>query len=279
MQRVKIRISAVALLLGAIAVLPSVASSATLEERVSRIENKLSSNALGDLFLQIQDLRNEVQRLQGKIDVQNNEIEGLKKRQREIYLDIDRRLQAIENRFAAPANTDAVQPNIPASPPSTTEPAVSAGSDTGPASAAAPAKPPAEPATVDPLVEQSAYRAALNMLKEGRYATAMAQFRAFLSKYPGSEYADNSHYWLGEASYVTQDYKQALLDFRKVVDNYPNSAKYPDALLKIGYCLFELKDQQGAIKALNEVRTRFPASTAARLAEQRLQKMKIQQNN
>lgn len=270
-----VRISAIALISGAIAVLPSVTLSATLEERVARIENKLSSNALGDLFLQIQELRDEVQRLRGQIDVQNNEIEGLKKRQREIYLDIDRRLQAIEQRFTSSPLPVAPSPTPPAAPAITTTPSATTGQAPAPATGTTATQQP----EVDPLVEQSVYRAALNMLKEGRYATAMTQFRAFLSKYPNSEYADNSLYWLGEASYVTQDYKQALIDFRKVTENYPNSSKYPDALLKIGYCLIELKDQEGAIKALNEVRSRFPASTAARLAEQRLQKLKIQQTN
>jgi len=271
MQYSGLPLSAIALL-SVIAVFPSSVLSATLEERVQRIENKISSGALTDMFLQLEELRNEMQRLRGDIEVQTNAIEGIKKRQREIYLDIDRRLQALENRSGVP---DTSVSDIPAD---TTVPSTSL--TTPPADVKSPSTDVTDqqPPAGDPLVEQSLYRAALNMLKEGRYATAITQFRAFINKYPQSEYADNSLYWLGEASYVTQDYKQALQDFQRLTESFPNSPKYPDALLKTGYCQFELKDLTAAEQTLQQVLTRFPQSSAARLAKQRLQKLKLQKN-
>jgi TolA-binding protein len=64
-----------------------------------------------------------------------------------------------------------------------------------------------------------------------------------------------------------------LRDFRTVVEKYPDSRKIPDALLKIGYCNYELKNFPEARSALDQVVKQYADTTAARLASQRLAKM------
>jgi TolA-binding protein len=58
---------------------------------------------------------------------------------------------------------------------------------------------------------------------------------------------------------------------------YPDSAKLPDALLKIGFCNFELQQWDQARAALQRVAREFPDTTAARLATQRLERMTQEQ--
>jgi TolA-binding protein len=72
---------------------------------------------------------------------------------------------------------------------------------------------------------------------------------------------------------VTQDYKTALKEFQVVLDRFPQSRKLPDALLKIGFCNYELQQWSGARDALSTVASRYPETTAARLANQRLERM------
>jgi TolA-binding protein len=72
---------------------------------------------------------------------------------------------------------------------------------------------------------------------------------------------------------VTKQYPDALRDFRTVIEKYPESRKIPDALLKIGYCNYELKNWTEARSALSQVVQRFGDTTAARLASQRLAKL------
>ena len=72
---------------------------------------------------------------------------------------------------------------------------------------------------------------------------------------------------------MTRQYGDALKAFRTVVDKYPASRKLPDALLKIGYCNYELKNFSEARTALNQVVQQYADTTAARLASQRLSKM------
>jgi tol-pal system protein YbgF len=136
----------------------------------------------------------------------------------------------------------------------------------------APAPPPAPP--LNPAEERKDYDSALEILKEGRYSEASTAFRHFLSKYPGSGYADNAQYWLGEVFYVTREFQAALGEFDKVVTQYPDSSKVADARLKMGYIHYELKDWNKARDLLNQVVQGYPGSTSARLAQERLDRMR-----
>ena len=118
------------------------------------------------------------------------------------------------------------------------------------------------------------YQAAFELLKEQRYEPAASAFAQFLVTFPDSELADNALYWLAESHYVTQNFEQALSDFGVVINTFPNSRKVPDALLKVGYCNYELQRWDVALAALSRVQAEYPETTAARLAGQRLQRMK-----
>ena len=73
----------------------------TVSERLERIENALSNQSLLEMVQQVQSLEVEINRLRGEVEVQNHAIEQLKKRQRDLYTDIDRRIQRLENPVAA----------------------------------------------------------------------------------------------------------------------------------------------------------------------------------
>ena len=72
---------------------------------------------------------------------------------------------------------------------------------------------------------------------------------------------------------MQRQFAEALPHFQKVIDDYPQSMKLPDALLKVGYCNYELRQWDAARTALEQVSRQFPDTTAARLATQRLERM------
>jgi len=74
----------------------SAVSKGELETRIKQLERKLDSRSLVDLLEQVSNLQSEVQQLRGDIEVQTHNLEGLQKRQRDLYLDIDRRLHRLE---------------------------------------------------------------------------------------------------------------------------------------------------------------------------------------
>jgi len=248
----------------------SAVSKDELEVRVQKLERRLDSRSLVSLMEQVSALQREVQQLRGDIEVQTHSMESLQKRQRDLYLDIDRRLHRLEAggvqgqvsgvpgrpAAVAPAGRDGAVP-----PPLTPTQSPTVGS-------AAPA------AGLNPAQERKDYDRALEQLKEGRYTEASSAFQAFLGKYPGSSYADNAQYWLGEVYYVTREFQPALSEFGKVVDSYPDSTKIADAKLKIGYIQYELKDWTKARQMLNQVVQAYPGTTTARLAQERLDRMK-----
>lgn len=237
----------------------SAASKAELETRLEQLERKLDSRSLMDMLNQISSLQGEVQQLRGDIEVQNHTLENLQKRQRDLYLDIDRRLHRLE--------AGGVESQAPAAG------AAPAIADTAaPAAAAVAPSTPTAPA-LNPADQRKAYDQALELLKEGRYNDATAAFQGFLKQYPDSSYADNAQYWLGEVYYVTRQFQPALTEFGKVLSVYSGSAKAADAKLKMGYIQYELKDWAKARESLNDVVKAYPGSTSARLAQERLDRM------
>ena len=114
---------------------------------------------------------------------------------------------------------------------------------------------------------------AFELLRDGRYMESATAFDQFLTVFPSSPLADNAQYWLAETYYVQRQFTTALPAFLEVVETYPQSSKLPDALLKIGFCNYELQQWEEAQNALQRVAREFPATTAARLATQRLERM------
>ena len=240
-------------------------------------------NVTADLVLQVQELQDEVRSLRGQLEEQNREIENLKRRQRDQYLDLDQRISDLRNGqpMAAPAAGAAAAGQGPAPGPAasaagdvpevraplTTESAVTAiGEPLAQSQAAA----------SSPDDEKAAYDQAFQALKDLRYADAAEEFQAFLTRYPGSDYADNAQYWLGESYYVTRNYDLALKSFQDLLDHFPDSPKAPDALLKIGYTHYELEQWDSARAALTQVQEQYPNTTLARLAESRLRSMRLE---
>ena len=268
-----------------------------LEQRIVRLERMVDNRALLEMLTRIEDMQADVQMMRGELEMQRHEFEGIKQRQRDLYLDIDRRMLQLEKSASSapipqPAPAAGFAPQAPrannAMQPTQTAPAASTTASAPftsmpPVASAAPVvgggsgRPPAAPAAaIDPLQEQSAYQQALNILREGRYDEAVVAFQSFLSRFPGSQYSGNAQYWIGEANYVSHRYPLAVEEFQKVIGSYPDSSKVPDAMLKIGYTFYELKSWDQARQTLGTLVERFPKTTAAQLADNRLHRMKLE---
>lgn len=251
----------------------------SLESRVVRLERLLENQTLIDLASRLNQLQNEVQSMRGELEEQAHTIETLQKRQRDIYLDVDKRLSKLEEAKGASAPQQSMgafvpAPNTPVSsvPPNAAIPgsAVQSSSSSPTGSATMSTSTNAAGISKD---ERLAYERAFNFLKDGRYDLSVTAFRTFVKSYPNGAYTDNAQYWLGEANYVQRHFKEALAEFGKVVNNFPASPKRADALLKMGYTYQELGDLDNAKMSLNNVVQNYPNSTAAGLAKKRLQSL------
>ena len=242
-----------------------------LQDRVTALETQLKSQGLAELFSQVEQLKSDVARLRGQIEVLTYEQEQQQKRQRDLYVDLDSRLRKLEG---GPGNGPAAAEG--GVPPVAGGPGV-----TGPA-AAAPVNPPptnlaatgaaagARTGTLDTAAEQKASDAALDQFKAGRYGPAIAGFGAFVKGYPKSPLAPSAQYWIGNAQFAQRDFKGAIASQRQLIAAYPDNAKVPDAMLNIATAQFELGDAAGSRKTLQELIAKHPQSDAAAKAKARL---------
>ncbi len=273
---------AVALMLVSTIVVADKATDAkvnALDARMQRIERVVDNQALLNMAQRIEALQREVQELRGENERLVHEINTLKIRQREQYLDIDRRLQSstsVPGTASIPAssgvsvtNTEGMQSqDVTQSPPTSLPPSATSTSSQIETTTSG-----TTVATVASSDAAQDYKNAFTLLKQGKYDDSIVAFGSFLQTHPDSKYAANAQYWLAEANYVSKRYPQALSEFSKVVNKYPASSKVADARLKLGFTHYELGQYEEARVELTRLRAQFPNSTVASLAQQRLERM------
>ena len=115
------------------------------------------------------------------------------------------------------------------------------------------------------------YQLAFELLKDENYETARVSFIKFIRLHPDSDFIDDAKYWLGETYYAQRLFTQALKEFEEVLTEFPNSGKIPEALLKKGFCYFELDKVEKSKQLLKSVVSQYPDSSVSRLAAQKLE--------
>ena len=178
----------------------------------------VSSADSRSLALRVQQLEEEIRRLNGLVEEQASLLMRLQDQSLERYVEIDRRLAAIGT----------LDPS-----------AVVEGDEEVDSSAQLDSVPSAEvPVAVAEAQpgEREAYQSAYGLVRERQFEGAVDEFNTFLASYPFGKFAPNAHYWLGELYLVIEpaDPESARQNFQLLLDQYPNDRKVPDALYKLG---------------------------------------------
>ena len=221
-------------------------------------------SAQGELFNQLQQMQQQIERQQGAIEVLQNDVARMKQESLERYQDLDRRIGT----GVAPAAT----PENSSTGGDLNAPGAAAGAAAGAGAAAAQA-PAAGSEPADPAKEKLYYDAAFDLIKAKDFDKASQAFAAFLRKYPNSQYAGNAQYWLGEVNLAKGDLQGAGQAFAKVSQLYPKHAKVPDSLYKLADVERRLGHPDKVKGILQQVVSQFPGTSAAQLAQRDLQKM------
>lgn len=203
----------------------------TLQRDVNaRLDAKTDKSGTLDLATQNEQLRQEIARLRGQIEVLTNELANTQQRQKDFYVDLDGRLRKLEpQKMTIDGNEVNVEPG-----------------------------------------EQAQYDSAVALLKAADYRGAAAAFNDFLRRYPRSGFAPSAQYLLGTAYYAQRDYQNAINAQQSVINNYPDNSRAADAMLNIASSQAELKDRAAARKTLETLIGRYPESGAAKTAKDRL---------
>lgn len=200
----------------------------------AKLDTKADKSSALDLSNQNEQLRAEVAKLRGQIEVLTNDLANTQRRQQDFYVDLDNRLRKMEPKRVTVDGKEA---------------------------------------TVE-VNEQRAYDAAMSLFKAADYKNASAAFSSFTANYSQSVFAGSAQYWLGNSYYAQRDCKNTILSLQTLVKNYAEHPKTPDAMLNIAACQLELKDKPASKKTLEAVMKQFPDTEAAQAAKSRLSSVK-----
>lgn len=209
-----------------------------LDARIVQIED--ASRAQLQLNTQIEQLKDEIAKLRGQIELLGNDIDQAQRRQKDFYIDLDTRLRKIESNATATTSTTA--------PESTTS----------------------APVATDLAKESRDYDSAVSLLRSAKYADSASAFKAFIKNYPQSKSQASAHFWVASSYFQLRDMNTAQEYYTKVITNWPTDPLAPDALLGVANCQQAKNDTKGARTTLEGILAKYPTSEAAKTARARL---------
>ncbi len=121
------------------------------------------------------------------------------------------------------------------------------------------------------ISEQVDYERALEAFESGDYTSAVNQFQAFATNYPGGPLTSDAHFWRGEALAAQELWSKAARAFLESFSSGPEADIAPRALFRLGVSLDRIGQTNEACLTLNEVLLRYPGQGAAKDAEAEMQ--------
>ncbi len=246
---------------------PAITQTLTMDQRVARLETQMSNLAQMNLPGEIQDIQQQIQQINGQLQVQAHSIQTLDQQQRNFYQDIDQRLTQLKNLVDGQANTSSASntANTRASQLAQVKKGASPNSPNSVAN-----KPTPTPIGGNADNADNDYQKAFNLLANKKYDEAKTAFQKFIQNNSDSSYVPNAHYWLGEIYLQQKQNKLALQEFNTIINNYNDNSKVPDAMLKRATIYTQQGKNQQAKQDLQVIVKKYPDSSAARLASMQL---------
>jgi len=122
--------------------------------------------------------------------------------------------------------------------------------------------------------DENHYETSLAYYNNEEYDLALKGFKSFLEKFPESELADNSHFWIGECFMALKEYEHAIRAYQEVIEKYPEGNKVPNAMLRQAVAWLEIGEKISSKLLLNKVLKNYPDSPEAKIAEKQLSSIK-----
>ena len=218
----------------------SAQAQSPVEERSVRPAGAAASSAqptpnpVLDLYVDLQELREEVQRLNGVVEELTYELARAKSVQATDYANLDSRLLQLSQSSAGVAPETAAN-----------------GQAMVPSAQAVGSTPAAEQA--DGQQEAAAlYSEALAALRAGNASGAVELFDRLVQTYPANPLVGDSYYWIGETHWVAGRYEQAREAYAGLVNGFADNRKFGESLYKLGRVYVELGDVNKAREYLQK---------------------------
>ena len=212
-----------------------------------------------------QQLEQDIRKLRGQLEEQENTISQLKSDLENRYTDLDQRLELLSQKIDPPEeNTEAEQ--------NTTEATVQTETN-APVIQPQPVAPQTNPTNTNPIEqEKAAYTVALDAYKQGGAKKAIQPMQNFIKNYPNGIYVGNAYFWLAEFYLAVDpvDYKSAKQNYEIVATRYPNSAKAARALYQLYSIAHEVdKNMTLANQYKTKLLNQYPQSEEAKFIQKK----------
>ncbi len=216
-----------------------------MQTRIIQLEQALTQlrEIIFNHTFKLSQQQQQIQNLQGEIELLNYELELLK------------------NSQAQPITPQSITPSSPVESTTISEPAVPlTEKQTNPA----------------PTVSNKTitYQEIVEEIQAGDYEKVITSSKKFLKLYPQSPQADEVQYLLGHTYYVLKRLNSALTAFSTLLEKYPNSPRNAEALLIIGYVYYDKNDYATAQAIFQQIKETYPDTSVAQFAKQRLQEIR-----
>ena len=211
----------------------------------------------------MQNLQEEVRMLRWFVEELSYDLQQVKQRQLDDYLDLDRRLglgsnineSAVSDRFTSPVailDREDAQAAL-----------ASSGKSAGMDVSTSPVGVTSDLVDDESLVKADYNAASKKLLKERDIEGAAVALKMHLETYPGSPFAANAHYWLGEIYLLQGDTEFARQAFTNIVERHADHPKAMDSRFKLGKIYFQLGEVDRARNLLEQV-AQSPGGAAAK---------------
>lgn len=204
----------------------------TMAGKLSQTERQLQTASENQIHLlnENERLSAEVARLRGQIEEINRSQTTGKDQQKDLYIDLDKRLRAIEPESF---NVDGTTYRV------STE-------------------------------EKTRFEEIRNLLKGGNFKKAAEIAETFERSFPSSQLSATVLLNKGTALYAEKNYKAAIVARQEFLDKYPNHSARPQVMLNLAASQAESGDVAGARNTLGSIIKMFPNTPAANEARERL---------
>ena len=280
------RMSAAAVLVGAVLFAPQPASAASKEQQLLMAELRIMQQNQQQLAQSLLALAETLKTVSARLDDQATTsrkaladqrllIEGMTdtvRNLREKSDDTNVRLSSITQEL------ESIRQTISSLPPPSSVAAAPAGEPAADPAAANPATttPSVAPTTSAPppnVSPQRTYDSAFSDYTAGQYDLAIDGFRTFLKYFPRHMNADDAQVNIGNALYAAGKFKEAAAEYQRVITDYPKTDSVPTAYYKLGLTFNQLKQPDQARKAFEAVTQGYQGTPEATLAKQALDRL------
>lgn len=246
-----------------------------------------NSDAMSLLLDKINQIQTESQALREMVEQANFELKKMQRDSLSRYSNMDERLGSLESAAANPVVSTAPATRSAAgrssapltagrlsiiTTPNATAPTAQ-GPGPSPLSSVEPIGRARVRATLEPAVlsEQQLYQMAYESVINNDFEHSLAEFDQYLSIYPQGRFVVNAYYWKGQAYYYLKQYAEARETYEIIMDQYDaQEPKYADSMYGLAQSYEGLGNIEQARQLLNDIKTQFPNTGAANLADTRL---------